>query len=561
MILLVLAVAVGCNRRGGGESGGGTGEPEPAATDPTRVTYAHLAAELSQDYRSPDRTFDGVPRREVLEAASKCDSPQLAKAAAAMLNGLDEEARLLRDKQAWRENLKPRAASLRAGAVHREFKVVLDEWGNSKVVDSYVDADAMAQADNLDALAENSNDSSLSEDGKKLARRLLENHRMSAWTALEPAARESAGPVSAKPLAAVVRKARDSFAIRNVGSSLTNATVLVDFVHHSTMPTVTFTSPIFVPNWPAGQEIALSDTYLTAAGPVGLSQSSLGGVVQTSIRVYAKEASQQLTTVTDAVGVDNVVRARVRELESMIVQPGAVTRPGTTTPAPKESPEVRTQKQVNSQLGTVAPLLAPSHELYGRVQQLVKDFRPVRDELLAVRDAKFLDGFTPGKRYEGTLYNAGTYGMIIVAIKDGGKDVWAELYDPKRPDAGRLFGGAVVDDRFSSRKALVLSAVASAPGGFAEPIQTIVGRVDDPTNPSTVKLRWRLSKLRFDKGGDRENSIASFVTFVPVAENPAQFAAAVKRLEARQPLKAPEIGPIVPATRPVKEPGGRPVKK
>jgi hypothetical protein len=245
----------------------------------------------------------------------------------------------------------------------------------------------------------------------------------------------------------------------------------------------------------------LSDSYLTASAP----QSSLGAVVQTSIRVYAKEARQEPTTAPDTVGVENVVRTRLREVESAIVLPGAVERPNkpssTKAGQPKELPEERTQKWVTGQLSSLAALLPPNHELQGRVQRLLKDFRPVREELLAARDSNFLEGFAVGTRYEGKLYNAGRYGLIIVAIEAGGKEVWAELYDPQNPDAGRTFAGAVVDDQITGRKALVLAALAPTPGGFGDTVQTITARADEATN-GPLKLKWRLSKQRFDKGGD-----------------------------------------------------------
>ncbi|HEY3787600.1 MAG TPA: hypothetical protein VGL71_02040, partial [Urbifossiella sp.] len=100
-IVLLAGIIVGISRKAKNE-----GNADPAATDPERVAYSHLAAEMSQEYWMPGRSHNGIPNRAVLEAAEKSPSTQLQKAARTMLAGVNKEGELLNEKIAGRERLR-----------------------------------------------------------------------------------------------------------------------------------------------------------------------------------------------------------------------------------------------------------------------------------------------------------------------------------------------------------------------------------------------------------------------------------------------------------------------
>jgi hypothetical protein len=168
----------------------------------------------------------------------------------------------------------------------------------------------------------------------------------------------------------------------------------------------------------------------------------------------------------------------------------------------------------------------------------------VREELLAADNAEFLGMFAAGRRYAGTFHSDqktdGAAGLLFISCDAAGKEVRAELFDPKTPGPIRPFGGALLDDPKTQRKMLVLAALGSTLNSRPRPDGQVVGsNIFDPQvqliivrfDPMSLekKFLWKAAKT------SPEQPIPDFppITLLlqPTASNAAQLSDAERRVK------------------------------
>ena len=544
------------------------------AAEPTRAEYAALAAEISQDYVMPGRQHDGVPARTALEAAAKNPAQECQKAARIMLSALDQEREIIADKKLFRKYLRTSSLAMleraeRGDFVTRESFYDNDSLGKPIPRTTTRDdtAEAMAKAKAGLTRVEAMTDDNIAREAKSIMRQMMDGFRAKAWDELEPAARKLAGPKSQSPLAEIVHPDKTTFRVRNIADRpLTGVTLVVEFTHYSTLPKPTFRHVYFLPAWKPKQVVDLSATFLPNAKmsaprrySVSVSEKDtegrqapnpellrMAGVVQTTVRVYADEAWQDTITVTHQDRLTAVAKVQIEHSRNML--------------ASSLTADV-TQKLLDLDLKPLSTVLLPNSELGKQVERMLNDPKSVRREILAAGDANFLKQFAAGQRYEGTFFarnNNGSAGLIFVACDKDGKEVRAELFDPKNPGTLRMFGGAVVNDPQTQRQMLVLSALAPTTNPPPRPNIAAIGMnvFDDSVKTITVRYdRLRPERPLVWQASTSNPQAAIFVqdpiglALKPAEADAKHLAAAEQRVKENRGLKLPDIGTLAPATR------------
>jgi hypothetical protein len=556
------------------------------ADELTKQEFVRFATELSQDYAMPGRSHSSQPNRDVLEAIGKSPSPQLQRAARTMLEELNRERDLLSDKKKLKENLKAYYSDMlrraeRGEFVTRESRYDIDPLGKSMPVTQTQDESqaAIQQAKaGLNAIA-NMSDEQLAEAARREAppmiRQKYHDFRLKAWADLVPIARKLAGPKSAQPLVAMSQE-KDSFRLRNGNRELTGATVVVEFVHHSTCKakaTTTFSHFYYIPTWKPNQAIELSKqfvpnslqtslvwfepTIFSDGKPAGKPEtqrdlSRMGGVIQTKVRVYANEAFGDTVETAHPEAAIAVADQRLKGIEKYVTS--------------KSANHKVLEKMYQYDFEPLMPLLPTDCEQAKLIKRYFSNPEAFQGELSAALDDEFLKLFAPGQRYEGnfvTRNNNGSAGLIFTSFKKDGKEVQAELYDPKKHDTRRMFAGSVLDDPVSKRKMLVMTAMAPTENPPAAPAVQAIGISVFDSSVKTITVRFNtLPSSRSDdpkhmwKATTQSPQFAVFdnnpigLAFEPVKPDPQQLADAQKRLKEKSNLKIPTVNSLAPATRP-----------
>jgi hypothetical protein len=567
--------------------------PGPESGYKPRVeTFARLAAGLSKPYSMPGRNFEYANRNEVLDAAAKYPNPRLQIIAKYLLltfkeSGANKEERTqaaLERAQAYRDSLRAEADEIERRAKNGEYisrdpHYVDAPDGRAILVFTPQDftaarlATARAKRDQANRMSDQRIVTEFKEDEEKFVRRMWDELSDKAWPLLEAEASRMAGPKANLPLVSVIRPNLKAFQLRNGDRQLTDVLVVVDFAHERTLhskPYNTFRNRYFIPIWRPNQIVELTSLVVAPdpiTGSIGRTRKTgneakdapdltgLAGVIQTSIRVDAAEASQELTATTHMEAVELVTKDRLAWADSFYLT--------------QKNPDL---KGLGFELGGLAGLLPPESELGKKVKLYLTDPKAVQKARRESGDDEFFKMLTAGKRYEGqwkTTGSGGRYqpvegyygGLLFVSSEKVGKEVRAELYDSKQPETRRMFAGGVLDDPQTSHPMLVLAALAptenpptkpkSHPATFTvfdDQVQVILLRYDPAfstsvTDPNKVDPYFR-PKYYWSLAASPDRVLVASIgslRFNETKPNDQQLAAAKERVRTHPMLLVPDV--------------------
>lgn len=293
----------------------------------------------------------------------------------------------------------------------------------------------------------------------------------------------------------------DTFAGRHVATNvadrdLNNVTMLVELFHYSTLAEPCARHVYYVPKWEKGGSIELSRQFMLDFKRGGknyrvtniakqpnegqLSElTQLAGVVRIRVSVWADEARQKDQTVELSERAEVVAGELVKQAEFVVKSPFAVTsnhvrvespiskdiRQKMEAPAKARGEQERstisaeqiTNRTLDQLLKPVVDFMPADSDLARRANRLLTDFMGEREKLLGRDDQSLLDACAEGRRYIGSWSGPShPLGLLFVSRDRKGKQIWAEMFDPSRPQFRRQLRGELGLDRKTQKTILVL---------------------------------------------------------------------------------------------------------
>lgn len=457
--------------------------PAPKAKNPDQEAYASFAQSISQDYRmSGDLVQETISDRLMASIEKNAAMPELRRAAGYYVN-LNRLAavRVERAKQQREESLRIADIITEKAARGDYFHEETHEYHTSagwvqktRRIDDGQLASAWARI--MRASAKANTDEVIQQRADKRKQYEVHIARSYAWEELIPKFPERfSGPDSDKPLVEVrlvprslnrstvteddiARRQPDHselfpgkyMVINQADRDLTHVTLMVDFHHVSTLPDTTSRHVYYVPRWRRGEELELSrmlvpndnvslryhvpNSAVHVKTAPDLELLEMAGVVRMTVSVWSNEAKQRPTTIDIKERIDKVVPVLINIAEEVLMGAGYVFEKSSVA---------------NSLLGAVLVLPEDSPESQV-IQQMLKSPDKAAESIRKQRAQKLLKLCESGQIYtnESTVFSDDDgLGIIFISRDRTGKQVRAELFNPRKPGITRPLVGTVETGR------------------------------------------------------------------------------------------------------------------